>query len=92
MVQQKFEKEGAVIVRDFTIKFDGDEIEFQRCDSEKDFEIVAPYHPSVSNTSCCCISLSVIGSEKRVSLIGAPYDESFVCVIGLNTFKMSFEL
>ena len=60
-------------MRDFTIKFDGDEIEFQRCDSEKGFEMVAPYHPSVSNTvkqksldsSCCCISLSVIGSEKR---------------------------
>ena len=52
-------------MRDFTIKFDGDVIEFQRCDSEKGFEIVAPYYPSVSNTSCCYISLSVIGSEIR---------------------------
>ena len=36
-------------MRDFVIEFEGDEIVFQRRGT-KNFEIVAPYHPIVSNT------------------------------------------
>ena len=50
-MQQKFEKEGAAIYRTFQIEFTGDEIEFQ-CYDENNFEIVAPYHPSVSCVHC----------------------------------------
>ena len=41
-------------MRDFPIEFEGDQIEFQRRDTENNFEIVAPYYPSVSYTSTLC--------------------------------------
>ena len=40
-------------MQDFTIEFEGDKIEFQRSDTEN-FETLAPYDPSVSNTSTLC--------------------------------------